>query len=298
MRFDLTDLRLFLHVVEAGSITAGAGRANMALASASERLRGMEAAAGVTLVTRGRRGVETTPAGRALVHHARLILDGAERLRAELAQHGQGLKSHVRFMANTSALAEHLPAPLAGFLAANAEVDVDLEEGASRDIARAVAAGRIDFGVISDRVDAGDLATRLFRHDALALVTTRDHPLAGRGQIAFSETLEAAHVGLSADSALEGYLAGQARRLGRSLVARVRVLGLDAVCQMAEQGVGVGLVPIVAARRARRSMAIAITPLSDFWAKRNLVVATRPGASPTPQARRLIAWLLADVPTS
>jgi DNA-binding transcriptional LysR family regulator len=38
MRFDLTDLRLFLHVAEAGSITHGADRANMAPATA-ERVR-------------------------------------------------------------------------------------------------------------------------------------------------------------------------------------------------------------------------------------------------------------------
>ena len=35
MRFDLTDLRLFLHTAEAGSITAGAERAHLTLASAS-----------------------------------------------------------------------------------------------------------------------------------------------------------------------------------------------------------------------------------------------------------------------
>ena len=39
MRLDLSDLRLFLCVVDAGSITQGAARAHLALASASERLR-------------------------------------------------------------------------------------------------------------------------------------------------------------------------------------------------------------------------------------------------------------------
>ena len=39
MRFDLTDLSLFRHVVEAGSITHGAERAHLALAAASTRIR-------------------------------------------------------------------------------------------------------------------------------------------------------------------------------------------------------------------------------------------------------------------
>jgi len=57
MRLDLDDLSLFRHVAEAGSITGGAARANLALAAASTRLRGMEATIGSTLLERGRAGV-------------------------------------------------------------------------------------------------------------------------------------------------------------------------------------------------------------------------------------------------
>ncbi len=39
MRFDFTDLNLFRHIVEAGSITHGAARSNLALAAASTRIR-------------------------------------------------------------------------------------------------------------------------------------------------------------------------------------------------------------------------------------------------------------------
>ena len=62
MRFDLADLSLFRHVVEAGSITHGAERAHLALAAASTRVRNMEEALGVALLTRGRQGV-TRPGG-------------------------------------------------------------------------------------------------------------------------------------------------------------------------------------------------------------------------------------------
>ena len=62
MRFDLADLRLFLQVVEAGSITHGAERAHLALAAASTRIRNMEAALGTPLLYRERQGVQPTPA--------------------------------------------------------------------------------------------------------------------------------------------------------------------------------------------------------------------------------------------
>ncbi|MCR6628862.1 MAG: LysR family transcriptional regulator [Magnetospirillum sp.] len=56
MRFDLVDLRLFLNVTETGSITAGAERSALALASASARIRVMEEMLGIALLVRGRRG--------------------------------------------------------------------------------------------------------------------------------------------------------------------------------------------------------------------------------------------------
>ena len=74
MHFDLTDLRLFTAVADEGSITAGAARSGLALASASARVRRMEAALGAALLERGRRGVQLTPAGFALAHHGRLVL--------------------------------------------------------------------------------------------------------------------------------------------------------------------------------------------------------------------------------
>ena len=94
MRFDLTDLRLFLNVQETGSITAGAKRSHMTLASASERIRGMEDTLGVPLLLREHRGVEPTPAGRTLAHHARVVLAQMDRMRGELDHYGHGLKGH------------------------------------------------------------------------------------------------------------------------------------------------------------------------------------------------------------
>ena len=52
MRFDLTDLQLFVHILDCGTLTAAAGRAHMTLASASERIRGMEDSLGTPLLVR------------------------------------------------------------------------------------------------------------------------------------------------------------------------------------------------------------------------------------------------------
>ena len=84
MRVDFTDLNLFRHIVEAGSITHGAERANLALAAASTRIRKMELALGAELLVRGRAGVTPTQAGRTLLQHARAILAQTEQLQEDL----------------------------------------------------------------------------------------------------------------------------------------------------------------------------------------------------------------------
>ena len=109
MRFDLVDLRLFLHVADAHSITHGARRANLALASVSERIRGMEKTLGVALLARDRRGVSLSPAGQCLLEHARLIVQQAERMRGDLACYARGMSGTVSLLSNTSAISEHLP---------------------------------------------------------------------------------------------------------------------------------------------------------------------------------------------
>jgi len=304
MRFDLTDLRLFLHVAEAGSITAGAERAALALASASARIRGMEAAAGTALLRRGRRGVVPTPAGEAVLHHARLVLQQMERLRGELGDYARGLKGHVRILGNTAAVTEFLPEPLAEWLAVHPRIDIDLEERPSHAIVEAVAAGLADLGIVADMA-AGRAAESgaveglehiPFRIDRLVLAVPRGHPFAARRRIAFAEALGEDFVGLSPGSALQDHLARHAARAGRPLKLRVRLGGFDAVCRMVEQGVGLAVVPETAARRCRRSMAIRAVPLSDPWALRRLSVCVRSLDALPAHARQLLEHLREDSP--
>ncbi len=294
MRFDLTDLRLFLHVQETGSITAGARRSNMTLASASERVRGMEDTLGVPLLLRGPRGAEPTPAGRTLAHHARLVLAQMDRMRGDLDQYGQGLKGLVRVQCNTTALSEHLPPVLGEFLQRHPRVSVDLEERPSHEIADALRAGTCDIGVLADSADLGGLRVAVFRHDPLCLIVPSGHALAARGVVALADAADEDFVGLVQGSALQEHIAQHARRDGKSLSYRVRLRGFDAVCRMVGQGVGVAVVPRAAAVRHGRSAGFRRLDLSDDWAARDLVLCVR-GDLPA-YAEELVAHALRGAP--
>jgi DNA-binding transcriptional LysR family regulator len=170
MRFDLTDLRLFLAVVDAGSITQGARHSGLSLAAASERLRDMEADGQVKLLERSRRGVVPTRAGETLVHHARLIHRQMAHMHDELGQHAKGLRATIRLVANTAAAAEFLPALLGSWMAAHPQVNIDLQERQSIDIANAVRLGLADIGIMSAAADIPGLQLRPFAKDQLVLM--------------------------------------------------------------------------------------------------------------------------------
>ncbi len=293
MPFDLADLSLFRHVIEAGSITHGAERGHLALAAASTRIRNMEEALGVVLLRRGRQGVTPTQAGRTLLQHARAILRQAERLHEDLGAYGGGLAGQIRVLSNTNALTEFLPEALSSFLAAHPNVSVDLEERLSDEIVGLIAEGVADLGIVAGTVDAGALETYPFRRDRFVLVVAREHPLAQRAKIGFEEVLAHDFVGLDRASALQRFLAGKAARIGRPLRLRVQLRSFDAVCRLVECNVGIGIVPETTARRVAKTMAIAAVPLTDSWAVRELTICIRDMKELPLYARQLVEHLRA-----
>ncbi|MGU3540564.1 LysR substrate-binding domain-containing protein [Methylobacterium sp. A54F] len=275
MRFDLIDLALFRHVVEAGSITHGAARANLALAAASTRIRGLEESLGAALLTRSRQGVTPTPAGRALLAHARALMADIDRMQGELSAFSGGTVGQIRVLANTNALTEFLPEALSLYLASHPGVSVDIDEHTSDEIVGLVAEGAADLGILSGTVDTGSLETYPFRQDRFVLVAAHGHPLAWRESASFAEVLNHDMVGLDRASAITRFLADRAARIGRPMRLRVQLRGFDAVCRLVECRVGLGIVPETTARRAARGMAIAVVPLTDPWAVRDLTLCLR-----------------------
>lgn len=293
MRFDIPDLSLFRHVVEAGSITQGAARAHLALAAASTRIRNMEDAIGAPLLIRNRQGVTPTQAGRTLLQHARTILAQAERLREDLGAFSGGFFSQVRILSNTNALTEFLPDVLSAFLTAHPHVSVDLEERLSDEIVGLIAEGLGDIGIVAGTVDTSRLETFPFRSDRFVLVTSRDHPLARRDRVSFSDVLDYDFVGLDRASALQRFLADKASRIGRPLKLRVQLRSFDGVCRLVERNAGIGIVPETTVRWAQRSMAIRGVELTDSWALRELTICVRDVKQLSPFARQLVEHMQA-----
>lgn len=290
MHFDLTDLHLFLAVVDAGSITHGAEEAGLSLPAASERLRNMETAGGVTLLIRGRRGVSPTQAGETLAHHARLIQRQMAQMRGELIEHAEDLRTTIRIVANTASITEFLPERLAPWMADHPKIDVELKERQSVEIPKVIAAGLAEIGILSNAVDTAGLHLRPFAIDRLVVVVPSTHELAGQKRVHLDAVSQADFIGLT-HGALQKHIDTEAAKMGVRLKTRVRMRTFEGICRMAANGVGFGIVPATAARRCRRSMKISSVRLADSWATRHLVVCTRAEQDLAPPTRDLAAYL-------
>lgn len=285
MRLDIADLRLFLCVVEAGSITQGAVRANLALASASERLRHIEADAGVRLLERRARGVAATEAGEALAHHARLILRQQAVLRGELQDFAAGARGTLHLYANTGALTGFLPPRLAPWLADRPGLHVQLKERTSAEIVRLIAAGLAEAGIVTDAVEREALEAGLQLQpvvkDPLVLIVPAGHRLAAYKTARLTDVLGEPFVGLAPGHALQDHIDEKARAMGHDQgrgepwVMRVRMKTFEGLCDMVAHGVGLGIVPQGVARRHRRSHGYRTVALADAWARRRLCLCFR-----------------------
>jgi DNA-binding transcriptional LysR family regulator len=290
-RLDPTTLQLFLSVHEEGTLTRAAEREAIAVSAASKRLVELEQALNVPLFVRKTRGMELTPAGETLLTHARRMLLSVEKIGVELAEHAQGIRGYVRMVANLSAIVEFLPEDLRAFLANHAQVRLDLEERPSDSVVRGVEDGWADIGICSGDVDTRALRTELYRRDRLVLVVRGDHELAARRRVAFSDTLDYDHVGLHVNSSINTRMHLAARAAGRTLKVPIHVPGFDAVCRMAQVGMGIGLIPYDVFLAIGKPLGLAALSLDETWAERELKIVIRDEESLSPVTQALFGHL-------
>lgn len=290
-RLDLTSLQLFVAVCELGSIGRAAEREFIAASAISKRLSDLEAALGAPLLYRRPRGVELTPAGETFLHHARSVLFSLDRMQGELSEFAQGVRGHVRIHANLSAIMQFLPDDLAGFTSLHPQVKLDLEEHVSSEVVRAVRDGDADIGICNAPGPVDDLQSRRYRQDRLVVAVPRRHPLAAHRAVWYEETLDHDQIGLQGNSALDLAMRRAAAAAGKDIRLRMRVTGLDALCRMVHNGLGIGLIPDRAFALLQGVGDLQAVPLRDDWAVRDIDLLARDFSSLPVTARLLVDHL-------
>jgi DNA-binding transcriptional LysR family regulator len=295
MKLDPVSLRLFVSVVEEGTIAAAARREHIAAAAVSKRLSELEELLDSRLLNRTNKGITATDAGMSLLFMARSALNNLNDIVVQMRDYSNGTRGSVQVLANISAVTQFLPGLIKSFMALYPLINVVVEEQQSLMITKAVAENRAEVGIFTRLPHGADIEVFPFRRDQLVLLVPADHPLAARQSVRFSETLDHAYVALRSGTHLNFQLIKAANDVGRSLRIRMEVASYDALFLMVQAGIGVGIMPEGSVGIYHLNGA-KIIRIEDEWASRELSVCVRSRAGLSAAGELFLQHLLTQKP--
>jgi len=294
MRYELTDLRLFLEIAQAKSLTAAAAALFITSSAASYRLKNLEQALGTPLFERNSRGMELTRAGEAVLAHVRDIFEDVERMQGDVRLFISGIKGHVRIIANSSSLNSFVIQTLGRFLVAHPGIDADVEERQSEIIPAAVLAREADIGIFAGKTDVQGLAIHPYAIDQLVIVAPPEHEISTRPSVCLCDALDYEFVCMHRESSNYLFLRDAAAKQGRTVTARLHAQGFEAVLSLVAAGVGVAMVPSSVLENRQEPHRVARLALDEPWARRELNLAVRADARFPEFIKACVDFLLDD----
>ena len=234
-------LRVYLCILECGSLSAAGRELGMTQPAVSNHLHGLEERFGVALLTRGR-PLRATPAGECLAEHARRVLEGVSALEAEMARH-TAPRGPLVVGASSTPGELLMPGLAAQFSARYPDVALELRVYDTDEAIASLLGREIEAAVVGHETDDARLAGTVIGHDALVPVVAASDRLAGV-EISLEELADRPFVLRERGSgtrrtAEEGLAAAGVRpRVAMELGSNAAVTGAVAA------GGGIGVVPL------------------------------------------------------
>jgi len=168
---DIRQLEQFVAVYEEGSFSGAARRANCTQPALSVQIRHLEDEFGVALFTRSRRGVTPTVAGKRLYTRGLAILNAVADTRIAVRELSGDVTGAITIGTVPSVSRSALPAALSRFTEAHPNVELTLDEAYGGTLTQRVAAGELDFAVVTSAVSHEGIEATLLAEHEMALVS-------------------------------------------------------------------------------------------------------------------------------
>jgi LysR family transcriptional regulator, hca operon transcriptional activator len=246
---ELRHLRYFIAVAETGSMTEAAEqRLHTAQPSLSRQIRDLEAELGVTLLIRGARGVELTPAGKVFLDHARMVFLQVEAATEAARRAAEPAKTSFTIGFLSGYEMDWLPPVMSILRDELPDIDVVITSQESPNLAAALVRGKIDVAFLRPEKQASGLAYRLLRKDPLIVVMPAAHRLAAQDSISPDDIAGETLIGVPAWNApqLRAVTDRYAAQIGIDLTPDHEALNLSMAFSLIASTGGVGLLPLYA----------------------------------------------------
>ncbi|MFB7586907.1 LysR substrate-binding domain-containing protein [Streptomyces sp. NPDC056169] len=217
MDLELRHLKAIRAIADAGSLTRAATALGLAQPALSAQLKRIERALGGALFERGREGVRTTALGDLVLDRARVVLPAVCELQEEAVRFAREGAGGYRLGGTHGPL-------LGGLVDRLARTEpgspvTTYTSWSEREIARGVAAGRLDFALVgvcgeSAPPEAGRLAWTEVARDPVYVMLAADHPLASRTELGLAELAAEAWTDVPGDGCFGDCFAAACVRAG------------------------------------------------------------------------------------
>lgn len=245
MNINLKLLQTFLLVAEHRSFVTAAEQSHRSAPAVSMQIKQLEAQLGVALFRRTTRRVELTQEGTQLLAAARRALDELDSGLMQLREAVDFQNARVALGCIPTVAGSKLPLILAGFSKEYPRVTVHVRELGVKDLHDAIREGGVDFGIGPKSRSMTGLDFRSVLDDEYwALVEPGYRPQRARG-ITLRELALLPVLGLATPSAFQEDISTAARALGIHLQTRYEFMQISTMVAMAEQGLGVAVLPHV-----------------------------------------------------
>ena len=289
---EIGQIEAFVEAQRRGSITRAAEALDLTQPTLTARLRSLEQELGAQLLTRGRRGVSLTPAGRRFLPRAQAALDALARGAAETkaAREGRGGRLAVGL---ASDLALYIaPTALARFARTHPDIDITVRSGRSRAIAEALRAEEIELGIVSQLIALSEIASRPLYDEPVPVVVGRGHPFAKRSRVGIEDLSRAGIVVRDSAAYLYALTLSYFAAAGTAPRILMELDNTEAVKRVVLAGLGAALLPQMAIREeVRRGELVTLRVDGPPVPRRTIHVLLRAGAEISPTANALLRAL-------
>lgn len=291
MPLNITSLKLFVAVIQEGTISKAAKKEFIAAAAVSQRMSDLEKMLGVKLLNRTNKGVTATQAGVELLYHAKSLLGDIKEIEAHMKNYSKGESGFISISANITSLSSVLPKILSLFQKSHQSINFRIYEKRSMTIINDVDNKKVDFGIYTDIPHSVDIDCYTILEDELILLVPEDHVLANSESIYFEESLEFEHICLIKGTHINYQIKKSALDVNRDLIIKAEVGSYETMCNLVNCGLGIAILPQqnILNHNLRFSK---IVKLNDNWSKRKIMMAVKDVEKLSPNSKRFFDFIL------
>jgi DNA-binding transcriptional LysR family regulator len=243
---DFYQLRSFCEIARQGSFTRAADKLFLTQPALSLQVRALEEELEEALFERVPNRLRLTMAGELLYRHAQEVLARLEVARGEISALRRELRGRLVLATSDTNCTYVLPGVLQGFRAEHPQVEIEIRNKMSPEVARLVLDHEVDLGLATLPVRHRDLVTEELFARSDAAICPPGHPLAARKRVRLQEVLKYPLLALEQGSTSRRFLEEVCRQAQVELHPAMDLGSIEVLKRFVEIGMGVALVPQVA----------------------------------------------------